>query len=116
MPLTSMPKYDSGWHSGLDFRFITLRLTHPGSIRSSDGLVSSPNRPSVAAASEVSRIWSLESTTSSSTTTEAVAPSHGPRLPIPSSINSHGFVHVFRGQHLAGQTAFQEKGMWPVCV
>ena len=94
---------DYGWRNGLDFRFTTLRPTHHGSIRSSDGSVSSLSKRSVAAVSEASRIWSLESTTSSSTTTEDVAPSHGPRLPIPSSINLQGFVHEFQGQHTASQ-------------
>jgi hypothetical protein len=56
MLLTSMPRSDSGWHSGLDFRFTTLRPTHHGSIRSNDGSVSSLNKRSAAEVSEASRI------------------------------------------------------------
>jgi hypothetical protein len=94
-----MPRCGYGSPNSHASRCTTPQPIPPGSTRSNVGSVSSPSKPSAAEASETSNTSSPKSTTSSSTITRTAAPSHGPQRPIPSSRNSHDFVHVFPGRN-----------------
>src|SRR5271168_1543752 len=86
----------------------TLPPTPHGSIRSSAGSDSLPNRPSAAEASKASRTSSRKSTASRKTTTNTADPSHGLPPQIPSSKNWQNYVRVFLGQNTSSN---KEKGL-----
>jgi transposase len=98
-PLISTPRCASGWPQGHASTSTTRPPTPHGSIRSSAGSDSSPNRPSDVEVSKALRTSSPRSTASHKTTTNTAGPSRGLPPQIPSSKNSQNYVHVFLGQN-----------------